>query len=249
MQMIFAGMLFAFLVGAAQAADRPSFKAATCGAQAEALARKWGAQDSWRASAPDLDGATSFRAPSRDFGAWIVARWLPNGQIEMNRVSTGSLVRARWLGAAKTCVPTLQTSVPKAFTDRSADSWTDERLATLIQQGKRGFVYVWSPHMPYSVKGLRELPAMRKRLGGAEIVVMLDPAARQAAAEQTIRKHAFPKVYMARFNSIELYMRDALVHAPALLPFAGKKLGSRLLPGYRKIADVESFLKREWKAL
>jgi hypothetical protein len=243
-------LLVAFSASGAQALEAPSLKDAVCGKQAQRLAKKWGISGKWRGSAPDMDGGTSFRSPTRDFGAWVVARWLPGGRVQLSRHSPGSLLQASWVGGPKDCVPMLQTSTPPLFAREAAGSWTDARLEKVVKTGHRGFVYLWSPHMPYSVRGLEELPALKKKLGSdAEIVVMLDPAAHQADAEATMREYKFPRAYLSRFNSMELYMRDALIHAPSLLPFAGKKLGSKLLPGYLNAADMEAFIKKEWSTL
>jgi hypothetical protein len=240
--------LAALAAASVQALQPPALKSAVCGAQADRLARKWGAIGKWRTSAPDMDGAAAFRAPTKDFGAWVVARWLPDGHVQLSRHSLGSMLRASWVGGPKDCVPLLQTATPRTFAKLSADSWTDARLGEVVDTGKKGFVYLWSPHMPYSIKGLNELPQLKKKLG-AEIVVMLDPAAHERDAVAVVRQYKFPKEYLARFNSMELYMRDALIHAPSMLPFGSKKLGTRLLPGYRKASDMEAFLKTEWKAL
>ena len=118
----------------------------------------------------------------------------------------------------------------------------DAELRTVLSQHERGLIYVWSPHMPYSVQGLIEI----LELGGQHdlhVVALLDPFAERALVLQTLRQHGLPGTASRRVRSPQLLTRGVTLHYPALLVFHEGALDDQLLPGYTTPAAYLAFIE------
>ena len=103
--------------------------------------------------------------------------------------------------------------------------------------------YAWSPHMPLSVEGYREITAATNSLGLA-MTTVLSSHANVDYARDSARRVGIPEEAFALNRSIELTMRDLNVHAPAILIYANGAFVSPVIPGFRRAADYESLIRR-----
>ena len=123
--------------------------------------------------------------------------------------------------------------------------FTDRDLHTLLEAdysaGTGGLIYSWSPHMPYSVKGLAEIAELARRRG-LQLVPLLDPQADLELAEAAVPAE-LPT--LRRLDSRVLIDRGLSLHYPALLVFSQGSLGDTVLPGYTSPERYDRFVSEQ----
>lgn len=128
-----------------------------------------------------------------------------------------------------------------------AEEWvfTDHDLETLLASSRAGgLIYIWSPHMPYSVKGLREIRAVGERLD-LTVTPLLDPQADAALSASVVDEEALPFTALRYLKSTKLFERGATLHFPTLLVFSHGRVSQQMLPGYTSPAVYEAFIKNQ----
>lgn len=132
-----------------------------------------------------------------------------------------------------------------APTDAGVNEFTDTDLQSVLGPdapcGETGLIYVWSPHMPYSVRGLveiRDLAAARD----LTVIDLVDPHA-DAALTRHVSQHsgsAAPRLRAMR--STKLYHRGVTLHYPSLVVFRDGQILEPLLPGYARASVYAKFI-------
>jgi hypothetical protein len=130
--------------------------------------------------------------------------------------------------------------VPKDFTDKDLD----QILKTSLSKKTQGLIYVWSPHMPLSIRGVREAEriAKEKKL---KLIILLDPYSNLSAAQQISRKEKFPETYLARLESRKLLRKEMTVHFPSLIVFNKGGLAGEMRGGYDNPQRLADYLDKE----
>ena len=123
------------------------------------------------------------------------------------------------------------------------DVLTDENVAAVLDSGSPGVFYAWSPHMPLSVDGLREMVIAGERLG-LVVIPVLSSHANVAYARDRVDARELPETVLRQSESYELVSRNLFVHAPAILIFDGGEFVSPVLPGFRYASDYETLINR-----
>lgn len=211
------------------------------GEAAEALTRM-GARDQVLRAPPAPAADRVFRIPTRTVGEWIRLQESGAGPPAITRVSGEGIEALTFSEGCETSlrgVPSAHSAFPVGpgrFTDE------DLRLALRADAGVSAtVVYVWSPHMSLSVDGWPEVSAACEALG-LGLVPVLFPEGDQGFAEREATRAGIPLDGLKEAASVELVFRDALVHAPAIVVFAGDRV-SPVLPGYRDAAGYRRFLE------
>jgi len=127
------------------------------------------------------------------------------------------------------------TSVSMTQTNHGASelSWfTDKDLQNLLSTKPNGIIFVWSPHMSLSLKAVEELKDAVKELN-LPITFLLDPQADQKLSKSSIQKYSMSMEALKRVDSLELSMRNALIHFPALILVKDGKICPKIQRGYR----------------
>ena len=126
------------------------------------------------------------------------------------------------------------------FTSDGGRPFTDADLRAGL--GERAtVVYTWSPHMPLSVDGYREI-AQASRALDARLIPVLFAGGDRAFARSEAQRVGIPDEGLREIASIELVFRDAHVHAPTILVFHAGRV-SPVLPGYRNADGYRRFLE------
>ncbi len=118
--------------------------------------------------------------------------------------------------------------------------FSDFDLDKLIRQSKaEGFsnlywIYIWSPHMNYSVRGLREAGRIAQMDRRVHLVPILDPNARTEGSEHPI------------LTSDRLIEEGALLHFPAVFLIRNGRL-SKVRLGYDASDLAREILQRSLK--
>jgi hypothetical protein len=216
-------LLAGTVVAAASGATPVAGDARSCGDALRALATRWGGTGAWRTLAPYPVPREA--SPTDSAGVWLERWTLSGGSIELRRVSAVETRVARVDGAG--CAVSLGTF--RRTYDRAAmvQGFTDDALRDLLQRNARGMIYVWSPGMPLSIRGLAEARAAAGTLGVAFTAVMAD--ARDGAIDSLVVTREDAR----SMESVELVYRNATVHYPALVLYRDGRMIDGVVPGYK----------------
>ena len=120
---------------------------------------------------------------------------------------------------------------------------TDVEVTAILERGSPGVFYAWSPHMPLSVDGLKEIISAGEQL---DVMVMpvLSPHANVEYARDRLADRLLPEELLRESESPELVKRDLFLHAPAILVFDDGEFVSPVLPGLRRSDDYVELITR-----
>lgn len=229
----------ALLLTAAGLAAPAASQEASPGPCAAAVTRQLQA---WKATGPPRDepGAseaslTRYR-PTGGIGTWVVeSRTLTS--VSLLQVTPARLIRLEWTDAC--AVSSDDWPRPAA----EAPRFTDDDLRALVDSGRPGVLYVWSPHMPLSVDGYRHIAAAAAARG-MSVHPLLEPAADRAFAQASLARGGLPADALRVADSVELWFRDVHLHAPSILVFARGRIAGEAWPGYHSAEEYSAFLDR-----
>ena len=120
------------------------------------------------------------------------------------------------------------------------DRFTDAKLETYLKTHKKGVIYIVSPHMYLSLKGLPEYQALAQKQG-VQFLALIEPITntRENALNMDLTK-------LAVLDSAKLISLDATQHYPAFIFFKEGRLLGRFNPGYDAPEKFEQRLKKEF---
>ena len=95
-------------------------------------------------------------------GVWLERSHMPDGKIDRVRRASATVTRVATISADGCGMRTAEHR--RTFDSAAmAHAFTDERLRDLLSRTRDGRIYVWSPGMPLSVKGLADAKLPRTR--------------------------------------------------------------------------------------
>ena len=119
----------------------------------------------------------------------------------------------------------------------------DAAVSELLQRESAGVFYAWSPHMPLSVDGLKEITAAGEQIG-VDVIPVLSPHANIDYARDRLQDRDLPESLLQENASAELVKRELFLHAPAILVFSDGEFVSPVLPGLRRADDYADLIRR-----
>ncbi len=223
-----------------------------CAGEVRSTLVAWDATARGIEAPPGPGGERMLRIPTRERGVWIVVEWPgsepPRGTTRrsdvgsgadaplLHRVDAAGTRSRRFTAGCRAAESTTSAGEPGAatFTDADLRAALDEAEATGV------VLYAWSPHMPLSVDGWREL-ASAARMRGLNAIPLLIAHADTAFARREAVRAGIPAAGLREIASVELLMRDVQVHAPSILVLRSGRT-SPVLPGYRNAEGYGRFL-------
>ena len=187
-------------------------------------------------------GSTVVTLPTTHVGVWIVLRLLRDGSARTTRIGPQQSDHAIWTSGCTG--PSRATTATELPGSGRAGAFTDRDLERTLRRVNRGVLYLWSPHMPLSVSGMRSLESATGQLGIA-LEPLLDPLADARYAMQTAAAEGLPPAALRPLASVELTFRDLTTHAPSIQVFADGRLVGGMLPGYRDPDYYRTFIERQ----
>ncbi|MDH3715201.1 MAG: hypothetical protein OET44_15305 [Gammaproteobacteria bacterium] len=128
----------------------------------------------------------------------------------------------------------------------SPQEFNDRDLALLLENGARGVIYLWSPHMPYSAQGASEVQRVAAGLG-VKSVLLLDPYAEPALTDLVLQSQRLPHSAARRVRAEALLSMGATQHFPTAIVFERGRLDVRMLPGYTPPQDLGVYIHQRLK--
>lgn len=198
------------------------------------MEQRWGGTGDWRRLAPYPVPREA--SPTDSIGIWLERWQLPDGVVELRRVSA-SETRVAHIDPHN-CAPILSTHRRTFDSASMVTAFTDERLRDEIRAHDRGIIYVWSPRMPLSVRGLYEAEAAARQLRVAFTAVVADAEPEETAASGVSSR------YWRSMDAIELVYRNATIHYPSALFYKEGSIVGTAIPGFKR-RDMYVSLARE----
>ena len=199
----------------------------------------------WTRQVDPAPDAFSYRSATLDFGTWVEFHAARTGAPTLVVVSDKAVTMMEW--DASSCVEKASTGPGFGADIRSQRGqifFTDADLAKLLATKKSGIIYTWSPGMVYSAKYADDFKAVARKMG-VEFQVLMDPY--PTNANVTAAKNTFGKVPSERrLVSVELYMRNALVHAPSTFVYGNGRLHESGLFGVYTPETLKPELERRF---
>ena len=195
----------------------------SCQKPIRVLLNEWAKKGSWEEKTNDL-----YIVKTEDFGKWI---WYKDegDSITLTKASQTEQLRVNF--TKSTCEKKLMViAIPKENSPNN-----DESLKKKIAN-KNGLLYIWSPHMPLSYRGINSIIAAAKKKN-LDVTIYMDPAAKLAP------NHQFNKTYLNRIESFDLKMRNAYLHLPALLSYKNGQIMDPVKYGFEKPEGYEKDIK------
>lgn len=224
-------------VGEARPWDR-LLSSCRCAREVSALLGRWDASGEILRAAPGIDGGERFHLATHRLGTWITLKpAAPAGSPSLFRTDPERSERVALTEDCRAEILPMRTPRVSA----AGDGFTDRDLASALSRTHRLVVFLWSPHMPLSVDGLREIEEAT-RVTGIGLIAVTDPSSDPRFVDEVSREQGIPPESRRPVASLELLFRDLTVHAPTVLAFDGKKV-SAPLPGYRNRHDYVRFLR------
>jgi hypothetical protein len=207
-----------------------------CAALATSALEAWGARPTAARTAAGAPG--TFTMPTASLGTWVVMDVEADGAGRVMRVEPTRTITRTW---SNRCVASAESIDERAFGD-DARGFTDDVLDRTLARLGSGVIYLWSPHMPLSIAGYRNIVAATERLA-VQLVVVLDPRADPRYAADTAATAGLPPEALIPMNSVELTFRELATHAPSIQPFVNGTLLDDMLPGYRDPEHYVQYLR------
>ncbi len=206
-----------------------------CPEKVKSFLKEWKATGEWQEERENGFRTSFYASPTNVIGEWVLVRKIPQGTVLSRSRDTG---RIEVVLDEKKC-----TQKVKSYGHKSPVGFTDKDLAKFVTKNKTGVIYVWSPRMDLSVKGIAEIKAATKAKK-LPLLILVDKDV--SAAEKAKLEKSLGKDVVKTVDSFELNMRHAQMHFPALLVFKDQKILSEVKYGYEKAdrykLDLDNFL-------
>lgn len=188
-----------------------------CDVPALRLERHWRGTGEWRALAPYPVPRDA--SPTDSIGVWLERWQLPDGSVELRRISAEETVVATLTGEA--CAPSFTSHRRQFDSVAMARAFTDARLRALLRDTRDGIIYVWSPRMPLSIIGLDEARIAARSLGIAFTAVVAE------AQPADLRDASVDTAYQQSLDALELVYRNATIHYPTAIFYRNARCSAR----------------------
>ena len=223
------------------AAAAPPSPAGRCQAAIERRLADWGAGAERYRDVDGPFGAREWRFATATLGTWVLLHEPPDGAPSLVRVDEAGATRVTFDAGCReaSSFEPRPPSPERAFSDRD--------LQALVASAPRGVIFVWSPHMPLSVDAYRTVSDVARHMG-LSFTALRDPMSDAVYAESVAREAGMPASALRPFASVELSLRQATLHAPALLVFAHGRFSGLAVPGYREAAGFEAAISERLRA-
>jgi hypothetical protein len=139
-------------------------------------------------------------------------------------------------------------AIPSWARSEFQDKDLDKLLSISKKTHKKGLIYIWSPHMPLSLRGVHEAKKITKSKG-IELTVVLDPYASADLAAKVATRESFPKAYLRPLESRVLLEKNMTLHFPSVIPYRDGTLARDMRGGYDNPKRLASYLEKEFEKL
>lgn len=218
---------------------RQVFEQLRCKKEIISKLEEWKSLGDWTKHLTRMENQGVFlRTPGKDFGSWIGLDI--SGQeatLELTKPLNG--IRVSFLKDCK-----IETSLFSNPADILKGRFTDVDLLKYMNESKTGLVYTWSPNMPWSIQGIKEIKQAAKELN-VPVKIFLSSGSDQKLVKDLLDTKVVAAEDAKEHASLELTMRGMTMHDPSLIWFKEGRLQRWARPGHETSENFVSYLKRE----
>lgn len=213
-----------------------------CAKQIEAKIKELNIKSQWVRFIMNNPGEFAYRAPI-SVGVWAQVSVDKEG-VTFSKMTEGNSISQRFSG--ETCVPQIAIQAAPKEALPAKNALGDGELKKIVESGKTGIIFIWSPNMTLSPKGHHHVEEIAKKLK-IEFNSFVDPVANEALAKKLATKARLPASSLKPMQSFDLTMRGATLHYPATFVYKDGKISRWAKHGYEDLKQFEEFIKIEIK--
>lgn len=200
-----------------------------CQSEVANLLKSWRSLGQWR-MVPKNRGF-KYQTPTSKIGTWITLSQetaFLTLRLHSNKVTKLAIF------AQSQCQPKYVTQkVPPIKIE--SNTFSDQDFTRLLNESRRtnsqGIIYVWSPYMNWSPRGVSEVQKIA-RSKNLKLTVLMDPSGDLKTALKIIRDKKLPPDSLRKVASQELFFRGLRNHYPSFLYYSKGKIIGNLKTGY-----------------
>ena len=170
------------------------------------------------------------------FGEWVLVQKIDQGTVLARADERGRLeVTYKTDKCVQEVKPYLNEKIPSQF-------FTDQEIGNYIKHNKAGAIYIWSPRMGLSEKGLKEIKLATKAMK-LPVLLLMDKEVSDKELAGLNKKMG--KDVTRRIDSFDFKMRNVSMHFPALIVFKDGKILSGVKYGYENAEGYQRDLRNK----
>lgn len=186
-----------------------------------------------------LQPTRSFLSPTRKIGFWTEVRFDAENRASAMLIQTEKTESIYW---RENCQKEIKTTQKSIQPQNNPSGLSDQELNSFLEKNEKGIVFVWSPHMPCSVKGLHAIQKTAEVMQ-LPLLALLDPASNLAFAKKLARKEKFQESTLRPVRSLELILRGMTNYPPALQVFSQKAFRGPVFRGFQDNTNYQRFIE------
>lgn len=225
-------------------------KSSQCKDQILQLLKSWQVENNWHRVLSNQPDQKVFRGPTKTLGKWVemkIKNQQPDRQqVQADLFTENSVLSIEWEKDCQSKAVLKSRHAKDRFQNKEKYEGfkilRDQQLVELINSKKAGLIYVWTPHKPISVDGLKQAKKAAEKLK-LPLYSVVDPNSSAESVKQVVKdlKLSFENIFY--FNSFELQYRGMRLHYPSLIVFNQGQWASQVRRGYEDAAVYEEYLK------
>jgi len=185
----------------------------------------------------------SWKAHGKNLGEWITLQATPKSVTTLVHLLPDQKVEQVTFNQTDCSVKKVSGRLPAQVepnVGKKAD-FTDEDLQKILTANKNGLIYIWSPHMTLSVKGIADIKKAAAAVG-MPVDLVMDPIADETRAQEILKELDLPATAILRMHSNELGGHSVTLHYPALMVYKAGVLCSTVQRGWRDSDDYRKIV-------
>lgn len=198
-----------------------------CWPRAERVLKQWNCGFDWKNRFSGSLKKFAISASTSRPGVWVDLSMVES-KLLVRRISDNLIVSLSFVG--KDCARTLASTVIQAQPETGfSNHKLRQVLQTSAQSKSRGIIYVWSPKMPLSERGLAEVKAWTKSKG----ITLVEVGELESKNQPN------------SLTSSDLVRRGLALHYPSMIFFSHGRLVGQSIPGYKNEVALNHLAKME----
>jgi hypothetical protein len=207
-----------------------------CFSQFKNLLSEWKVTGEWTKEFKKGLGNSMLISTTQTFGEWVLVQKIDKGTVIARADDRGRLeVTFKTDKCVQEVKPYLNDKISPQY-------FTDKEIANFLKHNKAGVIYLWSPRMGLSEKGIKEIKLATKAMKLPVLILMDKDVSDKEFA--TLSKK-IGKDVTRRIDSFDFKMRNVSMHFPALMVFKDGKILSGVKYGYENAEGYQRDLRNK----
>ncbi len=197
-----------------------------CKKEISSLITSWKGLGLW-----EKRGVGIFISPTDSAGKWVLVKYETDKSVTIIKSSVKNEIKVNFSVNCKRKLKVLEKKGTLSNEEFKGDRYLFSQMSK-----KEGLIYLWSSHMPLSVKGLYQI---QKAAGKLKLPVIY----LQDEKSEILKTKDLPLYFRTQIKSFELKMRNAYLHYPTVLGFKDGRIINTIKYGYENKDGYEKDIK------